>query len=85
MKLKHQGKKVHKKDKPKLIFGLFSPWSLLGMVAGGVGGLVYYFFIGCNIEGCAIISNPFMSALWGALLALILAEVIRIIAIDDSK
>lgn len=71
--------------KPKLVLGLFSVWSIAGMLLGGLGGFVYYRTIGCHFEKCAFVSNPYLSILWGALLALIIAEVIRIITITDES
>jgi hypothetical protein len=86
MKLQGQSrKKSNKAPKSKLVFGLFSPWSLAGMLLGGLGGFVFYLAIGSRTEGCAFVSNPYLSILWGALLALILAEVIRIILITDEN
>ena len=38
---------------------------LIGGIAGGVLGYLYYIFIGCNNESCSIASSPYLSALWG--------------------
>jgi hypothetical protein len=84
VKSKVKPKKTNGKPANKLVFGLFSPWSVVASVLGAGAGYVYYLTLGCNIEGCAFISNPYLSILWGALLALILAEVIRIIAVNDA-
>ncbi len=84
MKTRIKPKKVSSKSANKLVLGLFSRWSVLAGVLGAGAGFVYYLTLGCSIEGCAFISNPFLSVLWGALLALILAEVIRIIAVNDA-
>jgi hypothetical protein len=85
MKNQTFGKKKVKATRPKLVLGLFSPWSLAGMLLGGLGGYIYYLTVGCHVEGCAFVSNPYLSVLWGALLALILAEVVRIIMITDEN
>ncbi len=34
-------------------------------VAGGVGGYLYYRFVGCATGSCAITSNPYVSTLFG--------------------
>ena len=39
----------------------------LGVAIGGLGGFLYYYFIGCSSGSCAITSNPYMSTLWGSL------------------
>ncbi|MCB0410560.1 MAG: hypothetical protein KDD29_10100 [Flavobacteriales bacterium] len=41
---------------------------LLGIVAGGVLGFLYYFLIGCKDGTCMISSNPFISVPYGSLL-----------------
>jgi len=45
---------------------------ILFILAGGIIGFAYYFFIGCN-QGCAITGSPVNSTLYGALMGLILA------------
>ena len=40
----------------------------LGIVVGGIGGYLYYHFVGCSSGSCAITGNPYMSTLGGAFL-----------------
>lgn len=40
----------------------------LGIVIGGIGGYLYYHFVGCSSGSCAITGNPFMSTISGAFL-----------------
>lgn len=42
---------------------------MIGIVAGAIGGYLYYHFIGCNSGSCAITSRPLNSTLYGALMA----------------
>ncbi|GCD77723.1 hypothetical protein JCM31826_12050 [Thermaurantimonas aggregans] len=42
-------------------------YKLLGAIVGLIGGLVYYYKVGC-MGSCAIWSNPFISAGYGSLL-----------------
>jgi hypothetical protein len=60
------------KEKPKTLKEFFSSsyfWkSLAGAVIGGIGGFLYYHFIGCSSGSCGITSNPYMSTLAGSLL-----------------
>lgn len=42
--------------------------SLIGVVAGAIGGYLYYHFIGCASGNCAITSNPVNSTLYGAVM-----------------
>jgi hypothetical protein len=45
----------------------------IGVVAlGAVGGYAYYYFIGCTTS-CAITSNPWMSAAYGAFIGALVA------------
>lgn len=40
----------------------------LFMLAGGVAGFAYYYFIGCTSGACPITSNPYISTAYGALI-----------------
>ena len=42
--------------------------TMIGIVAGAIGGYLYYHFIGCNSGTCAITSRPLNSTLYGALM-----------------
>ena len=42
------------------------------IIAGGVGGYLYYRFIGCATGSCAITSNPYISAVYGGVMGLFL-------------
>lgn len=39
--------------------------ALIGLVAGAIGGYIYYAKVGCVSGTCAITSNPWMSTAWG--------------------
>ena len=39
---------------------------LVGLIIGAIGGYIYYAQVGCVSGTCAITSNPWMSAAWGA-------------------
>ncbi len=45
---------------------------VIGAVIGGIGGYLYYYFIGCKTNSCPITSNPYYTVLWGVLLGVIL-------------
>ncbi len=55
----------------------FSVLSLVGFVIGGIGGYLYYYFIGCNSGTCPIQSNPILSVIWGALLGYLLLDMFK--------
>jgi len=42
--------------------------TILGGLLGGVGGYLYYRFVGCASGTCPITSNPYLSILWGLLI-----------------
>lgn len=39
-----------------------------GIVIGGIGGFLYYHFVGCGSGSCAITSSPYLSTIAGGLL-----------------
>ena len=41
---------------------------LIGILAGALGGYLYYYFVGCTSGSCAITSKPLNSTLYGALM-----------------
>lgn len=43
------------------------PWLLGGIFLGGLGGFLYYYFIGCQSGTCPITSNPYVSVIYGTL------------------
>lgn len=42
--------------------------TVLGILAGAVGGYLYYHFIGCTSGSCPITSQPVNSTLYGAMM-----------------
>lgn len=65
-------------DKPKGLKVLLKSrvfWkSALGVVVGGVLGFLYYYFIGCTSETCAITSSPYNSIIMGGILGLLITN-----------
>jgi hypothetical protein len=59
-----------KSGKPNLVRNaLRSSWFWKpagGLIAGGIIGFLYYYYIGCSSGTCAITSNPYMSVIFGA-------------------
>lgn len=50
---------------------------IIGLLAGGTGGFLYYHFIGCASGTCPITSNPYISVLYGALMGYLLFDMFR--------
>ncbi len=42
--------------------------SIFGVIAGAIGGYLYYHFVGCESGTCAITSKPLNSSLYGAMM-----------------
>jgi len=43
-------------------------WIIIGVIAGGIGGYLYYHFVGCASGTCAITSKPLNSTIYGMLM-----------------
>lgn len=53
------------------------PWiSLSGLILGGLGGFLYYWFVGCKTGSCAITSNPWLSVAWGGAFGYLFVDLI---------
>jgi len=50
---------------------------ITGIVAGGIGGFAWYYFVGCTSGTCPITSNPYISILWGAAMGYLVAELFK--------
>ena len=48
-----------------------------GILAGAIGGYLYYHFVGCSSGTCAITSKPINSTLYGALMGGLLVNVFK--------
>jgi len=46
--------------------------TVLGVLAGAIGGYLYYHFIGCTSGTCPITSQPVNSTLYGAMMGWLL-------------
>ena len=47
-------------------FIILHKWALTGLLAGALGGFLYWRFVGCNSGSCPIKSVWYWSTLWGA-------------------
>ncbi len=45
----------------------------LGIAAGALAGYLWHRLVGCRGGGCPIVSNPYLSSVWGALAGLMFA------------
>jgi len=50
---------------------------VIGVVAGGVVGFLYYRFIGCRSGACFITGNPYISTIYGAVLGGLIANILK--------
>lgn len=51
--------------------------TIIGMIEGATGGILYYHFVGCNSGTCAITSKPLNSTLYGALMGGIFLNIFK--------
>lgn len=51
--------------------------SIIGAIAGAMGGFLYYYFVGCSSGTCAITSNPLNSTLYGAVMGSLLFNIFK--------
>lgn len=47
------------------------------MLAGAVGGYLYYYYVGCASGSCAITSSPVNSTLYGAMMGGLLVNTFK--------
>ena len=53
----------------KIIILVKKNWFYLtGGIAGGIGGYLYWRYVGCSAGTCPITSSPIMSTIWGMLM-----------------
>jgi hypothetical protein len=64
--------------KPKSVKEFFKSWyfwrPFLGIAIGGLGGFLYYYFVGCTSGTCPITSNPYGSIITGGLFGFFLTS-----------
>jgi hypothetical protein len=60
--------------KNAVIFKYLPLHNLIGIIAGAIGGYIYYTQVVCVTGGCPLTSNPFITVLWGALMGYLLAD-----------
>lgn len=61
----------------KRIFVVFTLLSLAGMVAGALGGYLYYLKVGCTTGACAITSSPYISTAWGGAIGFLIGDLLN--------
>lgn len=49
-------------------FILKNKLAIAGIIAGAIGGYLYYYFVGCSSGTCPITSKPLNSSLYGAVM-----------------
>lgn len=50
---------------------------LIGSIVGGIGGYLYYYFIGCSSGSCAITSKPINSMIYFSVMGGLAASIIK--------
>ena len=59
-------------SQPKTLKEQFSTWNFwkpfVAILLGALAGFLYYYYIGCSSGSCAITSDPYKSAMMGAVI-----------------
>ncbi|OJU49847.1 MAG: hypothetical protein BGN96_00335 [Bacteroidales bacterium 45-6] len=59
--------------------------SVLGIIAGAVGGYLYWKYVGCASGTCPIASSPVISTIYGAVLGGLLGGLFKRVNIKKEK
>jgi len=51
--------------------------TIIGVIAGAIGGYLYYHFVGCSSGTCAITSNPKNSTLCGSVMGGLIFNILK--------
>jgi hypothetical protein len=73
-----ENKEPVKKTVKERIKASFQTRHIIGLIAGGIGGFLYYYFVGCQTGTCGLKSNPFYNIVLGLLLGYLIADMIKI-------
>ena len=49
---------------------------IIGSILGAAGGFSYYHFVGCKTGTCPIVSDPYISIIFGAIVGVLIADTI---------
>ncbi len=58
-------------------FILKHKFTIIGIIAGAIGGYLYYYFVGCASGTCSITSKPLNSTLYGAMMGGLLLNIFQ--------
>ena len=58
-------------------FILKHKFTIIGIIAGAIGGYLYYHFVGCASGTCSITSKPLNSTLYGAMMGGLLLNIFQ--------
>jgi hypothetical protein len=63
--------------RPKTVKEFIKSWyfwkPFLGIIIGGIGGYLLYYFVGCESGTCSITSHPFSSIVTGSILGFLVS------------
>lgn len=59
--------------------------SIIGVIAGSILGYLYYYFVACSSDTCAITSKPLNSTLYGAIMGGLLFNMFQKENQDQNK
>lgn len=70
-----------------MLNGLSTKWkiAIVGALIGGVGGYLYYYFIGCTSGSCSITSSPVNSTIYGMLLGGLASDMLPTASKNSSE
>jgi hypothetical protein len=56
------------------IFRIIPITAMIGIMAGAIGGFIYYWQVGCVSGTCPLTSNPYLTLLWGAVMGYLIGD-----------
>jgi len=75
--MKNNNNIEEKKEDRNPILSIFTLPVIIGVIAGGLSGYIYYIKVGCLSGTCPLTSNPVMSIIWGSVIGYLAGDMFK--------